>query len=299
MRSKIISGTPPKNYDHAYLVWIALFYIISFFYVGKGTLHIGTGLLAFIFIVSLIILYKWISSKTDFMTEFNVVKSAFDTFITSNSNYMMYLFVFFAIIVISSSITFLYGGNKVPNSNDWWISADVFLSIIIALVIFAMTSGGTVNTGFYGLCAVFAGTAVWNFVNLAKVTDIIFQRSKLIGTYNMGSGNLSKTSLDLITGFLVLFYLFVVCLMAIVFLSMSVDSHYKKIMASLLVAIGITIGNHFLTNEIIERVKGESVPTKSENEKASETSQEKIKNQNIFSSAYYSILRFFNNPSIM
>lgn len=294
-----VAPLPTKDYDHTYLVWIALFYIISTIYVGKSTLHIGMGLLAFIFIVSWIILYKWISSKTDFMTEFNVVKSAFDTFMKINANYIKFLLAFFIIFVVGASITFLYGGNKVPNSNDWWISADVFLSIIIALVIYAMSSTNTSEAGFYGLCAIFVGTGIWNFVNLAKVTDIISKRSELVGTFNMGYGNLSDTSFELITGFLVLFYIFVVCMMSMVFLSMSEDSHSNKIMASLLVAIGITIGNHFLTKEIIERVKGERVPTKTESEKVKDASQEKVQNQNIFSNAYYSILRFFNNPAIM
>lgn len=289
----------PKDYDHTYILWIIVLLSITLVYVGKGTLHIGMGLLGFIYIVSWIFLYKWVSSKEDFTTEYNGVKATFETFMNGNPNYIMFLFGFLIICIVGASITFLYGGKQVPNSNDWWISADVFLSVIIALVIYAMSSTSTLDAGFHGLCAIFVGTGIWNFVNLAKVTDIINQRSKLIGTYDMGSGNLSKKSLDLITGFLVLFYLFVVCMMVIVFLSMSEDSHSKKIMVSLLVAIGITIGNHFLTKEIIDRVKVESVPTKTESEKAKDTSQEKVQNQNIFSNAYYSILRFFNNPAIM
>lgn len=117
-----------------------------------------------------------------------------------------------------------------------------------------------------------------------------------MGTYNMGSGNMSKKSLDSITGFLVLFYLFVVCLMATVFLSIFNGSKYM-IIVSFLGAIGITIGNHFLTKEITEKVKDEYVPTK--NEKARDESQEKIQNHNIFSNSYYSFLQFFKDPSIM
>ena len=291
---------PTKDFDHTFIVWIVLLFALTLGYVGKGSLPIGMGLLSFMYVISWIFLYKWVSSKDGFKFAFDGVKGAFDTFMKGNNgNYVNYLLGFFILFVVGVSITFLYGGNKVPNSNEWWISADVFLSIIIAMVGFVLWSNTdiVIMNSFYGLCAIFVGIVIWNFVNLAKVTDIIAKRTALIGTYNMGSGNLSKKSLDLITGFLVLFYFLIAFLIALVYFSMPGSQNFWIIIVSLLGAIGATIGNHFLTKEIIERVPNERAPSTAEKEK--DTTQQKIQNQNIFTNAYYSVLMFFNDPSIM
>jgi hypothetical protein len=295
------------EYDNTYLIWIVLLLIITLFYVGKSTLHIGMGFLAFIYCVCCILFYKWVSSKTDFATEFNGVKGLFDSntslLIPPNTKYFLAFLAFFIIFIILVSITFLYGETKIPNSNDWWISADIFLSIIIAISGFALISYKRNQTAmffdasFYGLCAIFAGTVIWNVVNLAKITNVINKRSASLGTYDMGSGNLNKDSLGLTTGFLVLFYFLVAFLMATVYFSMSQFHNFKGFIISFLCAIIITIINHFLTKKIIEKVPNDALPTKAEKEK--DTSQKKVQNQNVFSSAYYSILLFFNNPSII
>jgi hypothetical protein len=297
--AKTATPAVTKDFDHTFMVWIVILFALTFGYVGKGSLPIGMGLLSFMYVISWIFLYKWVSSKNDFKFAFDGVKGAFDAFMKGNGNNVNYLLIFFILFVVGVSITFLYGGNKVPNSNEWWISADVFLSIIVLMVGFMLWSNTDIVTihSFYGLCAIFVGIVIWNFVNLAKVTDIIAKRSALIGTYNMGSGNLSKTSLDLMTGFLVLFYALIVFLIALVYFSMPGYQSFWMIIVSLLGAIGATIGNHFLTKEIIERVPNERAPSKKEKER--DASQEKIQNQNIFTNAYYSFLRFFNDPEFM
>jgi hypothetical protein len=283
-----------KEYDHSYLVWIALFYIITFIYVGKSTLHIGMGLLAFLYCVSWIFFYKWVSSKNGFALAFDDIRKYFDNL---DQTISIFLFLFFILFFITISILFFYGRPQLPNSNDSWILVDVILSILIALVGFLLVCVKNnklvwlTNSLMYGFCAIFIGIVVWNLVNLGKVTAVINKRSELVGTFNMGNGNLSKGSLTLTTWFLVLFYFAVAFLMAMVYFSMNEFKSNKGIVISFFGAIIITAINHFLTKKITQKVPNETIPMKEK-----KTSNAKIQNQNIFSNAYYSILRFFNSP---
>ena len=291
------------EFDSTTIFWIVLLFSITFGYVGTSTLPIGLVMLLIIYIISWGYLSRWIYQNLNFIKEL-VIKSD-----TSPANFITKIFFGISITILLLSI--LYGGTSLTKTNVgtmWGIVLFIWGSIIISILGIKDIVGPSI--AFYGLFLIFAVMIVWNLTNMIMVTNAVVKKSNVLKTYNFG--NLSKQTKTDITTFEALFYTSTFSLIAAACLMILPDNVGKKNILMIapttslykwssitlfLTALSTTVGNYFVSKDLIYKLPNESVtiPTKSD----TDTSEEKVQNQNVFSTTYYSILRFFKDPSIM
>lgn len=305
-----------SDLDPSTLFWIVLMFSITFGYVGTSTLPIGLVLLSIVYIISWGYLLKWMYPNMELM------KGIIDKSDASFSKIITNCILGISITAILLSI--LYGGLPLTPANNgiiWGIVAFVWLIVIIAyassiISLTAKVTGGTSripdmpNVSFYGLLLIFLGIIVWNFTNLTMVTNAVMKRTKLTKTYDFG--DIGKTTKTNITTFEALFYTSTFSLIAVACLVILPDNKGKMNIATVepmnkwylgstvtlfLTALSTSVGNYFVSNDLILKLPNERVKVTKKTD--ANASTEKIKNQNVFSSAYYSVLRFFYDPSIM
>lgn len=311
------AGTPTFKYSLIYmaesdldpstLFWIVLMFSITFGYVGASTLPIGLVLLSIVYIISWGYLLKWMYPNLELMKG-----------IIDSSDKLHGKELIFGISVTAILLSILYGGLPLTPANNgiiWGIVAFVWLIIIVVIGFgFLPNIAGFKdkfpNISFYGLLLIFLGIIVWNFTNLTMVTNAVVKRTKLTKSYDVG--DVSKRTKTNITTFEALFYTSTFSLITLACLVVLPDNRGKKDIATVeplkpyylwssvvlfLTALSTSVGNYFVSNDLILKLPSETVKVTKKTD--TDTSTEKIQNQNIFSSAYYSVLRFFNDPSII
>lgn len=291
--------------DPSTLFWIVLMFSITFGYVGTSTLPIGLVLLSIVYIISWVYLLKWMYSNLE------LLKGIIDI-----TDKMHGKEVIIGISITAILLTILYGGLTLTGANIgiiWGIIAFVWLIVMVAF--FGWFDVGLLkdkipNISFYGLLLIFLGMIVWNFTNLTMVTNAVMKRSKLTKSYNFG--NLSKPTKANITTFEALFYTSTFALIAAACVVILPNNKGKMDIKAVepmnkyylwssvvlfLTALSTSVSNYFVSNNLILKLPNERVKISKKTD--TDTSAKKIQNQNIFSSAYYSVLRFFNSPVIM
>ena len=166
---------------------------------------------------------------------------------------------------------------------------------------------------FFLTVAAFIGLVIYNYVSLIQVVSTLSDRSIKLKSYDI---NVSKARMNELNGYTISMYLAILSSMYIIQdaaasmptpapttsptkLYPNTGSFYPVSIAYLLFT-SATIANYFNLRKIVPGLNYDStkIIRKTTAEKAKETTEQKVQNQNVLLTVYYGILNFFNPANL-
>lgn len=220
-------------------------------------------------------------------------------------------FAFMLFFIIINTMSWISSPKKGDGGNIWGAVLTSFAPIVLY---FGMNHfiGGKLDdidifktTLFFITVGAFIGLLIYNFVSLTQVLTTLSDRSKQMRSYNL---RVSKQRMDELNGYSVSVYLAIITSMYIIndSTTSASDNIYPKkssfipVFIAYLLFTSATIANYFNLRKIVPGLKYDStkIIRKTPDQNAKEASEQKVQNQNVLTTAYYSILNFFNPANL-
>lgn len=159
---------------------------------------------------------------------------------------------------------------------------------------------------FFLTVAAFIGLVIYNYVSLIQVVSTLSDRSIKLKSYDI---NVSKARMNELNGYTISMYLAILSSMYIIqdaSAPMPMPKLYPNAGSFIPVSIAYllfasaTVANYFNLRKIVPGLNYDStkIIKKTTAEKAKETTEQKVQNQNVLLTAYYGILNFFNPANL-
>ena len=164
---------------------------------------------------------------------------------------------------------------------------------------------------FFLTVAAFIGLVIYNYVSLIQVVSTLSDRSIKLKSYDI---NVSKARMNELNGYTISMYLAILSSMYIIQdASASTPApttsptklypnagSFIPVSIAYLLFTSATVANYFNLRKIVPGLNYDStkIIKKTTAEKAKETTEQKVQNQNVLLTVYYGILNFFNPANL-
>ncbi len=235
----------------------------------------------------------------------------------SNTSFGFFKFAFILFFIIINTMSWMASPKKGVGGNIAGAVLTPLAPILVYLAANRITGDAFEKSDifksilFFIAIAAFIGLIVYNFVSLTQVLASLSNRTKQMKSYDLG---VSKARMNEINGYSISLYLAILSAMYIIHDSTTPlssvppkpdniypkESSYIPVSISYLLFTGATIANFFNSRKIVNGLKYDSkkIMKKTPAQNAKATAEEKVKTQNVFITAYFGILNFFNPANL-